>query len=151
VTSEFYDAVSGDLTPVYQGRLNRYIRRIVFVKPHYFVVFDDLAAGGEPAKFGWLLHLPDRSRITASSDLAVNRGDKASPVVKSLALSEAGIEVRAGRLPYAPFAASTPKPAPPQPVFLDLQTTKPASATQFLVALAPARTNDAARSIADQL
>jgi hypothetical protein len=151
VTSEFYDAVSGDLTPVYQGRLNRYMRRIVFVKPHYFVVFDDLAAIGEPAKFDWLLHMPDRSRITASSGLAVYRSDKASLVVKSLAPSEAGIEVRDGRLPYATFATSTPKTTPPQPVFLDLQTTKPVSATQFLVALAPARTSDAARSIANQL
>src|SRR5262249_41611504 len=151
VTSEFYDAVSSDLTPVYRVRLNRYTRRMVFVKPHYFVVFDDLAAGGEPAKFDWLLHLPDRSRITVSSDLAVYRGDKASLVVKSLAPSEAGIEVRDGRLPYANCATSTRNTTPPQPAFLDLRTTKPASATQFLVALAPARTNDAARSIANQM
>jgi Heparinase II/III-like protein len=149
ITSEFYDAVSGDLTPVYQGRLDRYTRRIVFVKPHYFVIFDDLAASGEPAKFDWLLHLPDRSRITASPDLAVYRGDKAALAVKSLA--PATVTVRDGRLPYGAFATSTPKTVPPQPVFLDLQTTKPASATQFLVALAPARTSEAARSIVSKM
>jgi hypothetical protein len=151
ITSEFYDAVSSDLTSVYRERLSRYTRRIVFVKPHYFVVFDDLEVNGEPAKFDWLLHLPDRARVTASSDLAVYRGDKASLAVKSLAPGEAGIKVRDGRLPYATFGASTPKTAPPQPAFLDLQTTKPVSSKQFLVALVPARTSEAARSFANQM
>lgn len=151
VTSEFYDAVSSDLTSVYQGRLNRYTRRVVFVKPHYLVVFDDLATSGEPAKFDWLLHLPDRARINASSGLAVYRGDKAALAVKSLAPGEAGIKVRDGRLPYATFATSTPKATPSQPAFLDLQTAKPASATQFLVALAPARTSEAAHELANRM
>lgn len=151
ITSEFYDAVGSDLTPVYQERLNRYTRRIVFVKPHYFVIFDDLAASGEPAKFDWLLHLPDRARVTASSDLAVYRGDKASLAVKSFAPAATAVTVRDGHLPYATFATSTPKTVPPQPAFLDLQTTKPASAAQFLVALVPARTSDAARELANQM
>ncbi|MGH9767349.1 MAG: heparinase II/III domain-containing protein [Blastocatellia bacterium] len=149
ITSEFYDAVGSDLTPVYQDRLSRYTRRVVFVKPHYFVVFDDLAAAGGPAKFDWLLHLPDRSRIAASSDLAVYRGDQAALAVKSLA--PAAVAVRDGRLPYATFATSTPKTVPPRPAFLDLQTTMPASAARFLVALAPARTSEAARELANQM
>ncbi|MGE0132844.1 MAG: heparinase II/III family protein [Blastocatellales bacterium] len=149
ITSEFYDAVGSDLTAVYQDRLTRYTRRIVFVKPHYFVVFDDLAAASEPAKFDWLLHLPDRSRVATSSDLAVYRGDKAALAVKSLA--PAAVAVRDGRLPYATFATSTPKTTPPQPAFLDLQTTKPASAAQFLVALVPARTSEAARELANRM
>jgi hypothetical protein len=69
--------------------------------------------------------------------------------VKSLA--PAAVTVRDGHLPYATFATSTPKTVPPQPAILDLQTTKPASATQFLVALVPARTSDAARELANQM
>jgi hypothetical protein len=151
ITSEFYDAVGSDLVSVYRDRLSRYTRRIVFVKPHYFVIFDDLAARGEPARFNWLLHLPDRSRVTTASDLAVYGSDKASLVVKALALGEAGIKVRDGRLPYATFATSTPKTVPPQPAFLDLQTTNPVGATQFLVALVPARTSAEARSVATRM
>jgi hypothetical protein len=151
ITSEFYDAVSSDLTSVYRRRLSRYTRHIVFVKPHYFVVFDDLAVNGKPAKFDWLLHLPDRARVAASSDLAVYRGDKASLAVKAFAPGEAGIKVRDGRLPYATFSSTTPKTTPPQPAILDLQTTKPASAMQYLAALVPARTSEAARSIASQM
>ncbi|HEX2639220.1 MAG TPA: heparinase II/III family protein, partial [Pyrinomonadaceae bacterium] len=58
LTSEFYDGVGSSLESVYEGRLSAYVRRIVFVKPYYFVVFDDLKAG-QPAAFDFLLHLPD--------------------------------------------------------------------------------------------
>jgi hypothetical protein len=151
ITSEFYDAVSSDLVSVYRGRLSRYTRRVVFVKPHYFVVFDDLAANGEPATFDWLLHLADRARLSTSSGLAVYRGDKASLAVKTLSQGKAEFEERDGRLPYATFATSTPKTTPPQPAILDLQTTNAASAAQFLVALAPARTSEAAHELANRI
>jgi hypothetical protein len=151
ITSAFYDAVGSDLTPVYRDRLNRYTRRIVFVKPHYFVVYDDLAAQGEPAKFDWLLHLPDRARVTTASGLALYNAEKAALAVRTLAPAAATVTVRDGHLPYATFAASTPKTVPPQPAFLDFQTAQPARATQFLVALVPARTSETARSIADRM
>lgn len=151
ITSEFYDAVGSDLTPVYQDRLNRYTRRIVFVKPHYFVVCDELAAQGAPAKFDWLLHLPDRARLTTTPGLALYTADKAALAVRTLAPAAAAMDVRDGRLPYATFATSTPKTLPSHPAFLDLQTAQPAHAAQFLVALVPARTSEAARSIANQM
>jgi hypothetical protein len=151
ITSGFYDAVSSDLTPVYQGRLNRYTRRIVFVKPHYFLVFDDLTVNGEPAKFDWLLHLPDRSRLTTTPGLALYKANKAALAVRTLAPTAAAVTVRDGHLPYATFATSTPKTVPPQPVFLDIQTAQPAAASQFLVALVPARTSEDARSITNQM
>jgi Heparinase II/III-like protein len=151
VTSEFYDAVGSDLTPVYQDRLNHYMRRIVFVKPHYFAVFDDLAVNGEPAKFDWLLHFPDRARVTTASGLALYNADRAALAVRTLAPVATTVTVRDGHLPYATFAAGTPKTLPPHPAFLDLQTAQPARAAQFLVALVPARTSEAARSIANQM
>jgi hypothetical protein len=149
-TSEFYDAVSSDLTPVYQERLNRYTRSIVFVKPHYFVVFDDIKANA-PAGFDWLLHLPDRARVTATPGMVVYRGDKAALAARALAPDAAKINVRDGRLPYATFSTSTPKSLPAQPAIINLQTTKKASATQFLVTLAPARTIDAAQALAARM
>lgn len=151
ITSEFYDAVASDLVSVYRERLARYTRRIVFVKPHYFVVFDDLAARGEPATFDWLLHLPDRARITSTNELALYAGEKAALAVRRFAPVAAALNVRSGRLPYGMFATSTPKIVPPQPAFLDWQTTKPVSATQFLAALVPARTSEVARSITSQM
>ena len=148
VTSEFYDAVGSELSSVYGGRLQRLTRRIAFVKPHYFVVFDDLAVSGSPARFDWLLHLPDRARIKTSPRLALYEGNKAALAVRTFAPVETELHVRDGRVPYHEFAARTPKTVPPQPAFLDVQTTKETHATQFLVALVPARTSDAARGLA---
>jgi hypothetical protein len=150
ITSEFYDAVGSDLVSVYRDRLNRYTRRIVFVKPYYFVIFDDLAANGAPATFDWLLHLPDRSRVTAASGLALYSAANAALAVRTLAPA-AAVTVRDGHLPYATFATSTPKVTPPQPAFLDLQTAQPAGAAMFLTALVPARTREAARAVANQM
>jgi hypothetical protein len=150
LTSEFYDSVSSDLASVYRGRLSRYQRRIIFIKPHYFVVFDDLAVNGGPAKLDWLLHLPDRTRITTSSGQVIYSADKAALAIRTLTPSTA-LTVRNGRLPYATFATTTPQTVPQQPAFLDLHTVEPAQTKQFLVALVPARTGDAARSIANQM
>lgn len=150
ITSEFYDAVSSELSAVYRGRLARFTRRIVFVKPHYFVVYDDLAANGALARFDWLLHLPDRSRIKLSPGSAVYAGEKAALAMRLLfpAASQTRAEVR--QLPYANFPTNGP-PSPPLPGFLDVSTTEPSSAMQFLVALVPARTAEDAQAIAARL
>ncbi len=148
VTSEFYDAVGSDLTSVYQNRLSHYTRHVVFVKPYYFVVFDNLTANGEPATFDWLLHLPDRDRITNAPGLALYKGDKASLAVRTLAPNDIKPSVKDGRIPYHIFSARTPQEPPPQPAFLDLQTTNKSNATQFLVALVPARNDGEARALA---
>ena len=151
VTSEFYDAVGSDLTSVYQNRLSHYTRRVVFVKPYYFVVFDDLAVNGEPATFDWLLHLPDRARTTNTPGLALYKGDKASLAVRTLAPNNARSEVGDGRLPYGTFSTNTPKTVPAQPAILDLQTARKTNAAQFLVALVPARTDGKARALASAM
>ncbi|MDQ3686797.1 MAG: heparinase II/III family protein [Acidobacteriota bacterium] len=147
VTSEFYDALGSELSAVYRNRLDRYVRRVVFVKPHYFVIYDDLAARGAPATFDWLLHLPDRMRIKTTEDSALYTGKKAALAVRMFAPDAAKLSVRDGRLPYPVFASSTPKALPPQPAFLDFRTTAPAKTAQFLVALAPAREAESARRL----
>jgi hypothetical protein len=150
LTSEFYDSVSSDLASVYRGRLSRYTRRIIFIKPHYFVVFDDLAVNGVPANLDWLLHLPNRARLTTDAGVTLYSADKAALAIRALTPSSA-VTVRDGRLPYATFATTTPRTVPQQPAFLDLHTVEPVRAKQFLVALVPARTGEVARSIANQM
>lgn len=151
VTSEFYDALSSELSSVYSGRLERFTRRVVFVKPDYYVVSDDLAARGAPARFDWLLHLPDRARISTALDLALYAGDRASLAVRLLTPGGADLIVRDGHIPYPVFAAGTPRTVPPQPAFLDWHTAAPMKAAQFLVALVPAKTADRARAVAGEM
>ncbi len=50
-----YDYAEGEAAPAYAGRLERFRRHVVHVRPGIFVLFDDLCAA-EPAQFQWLLH-----------------------------------------------------------------------------------------------
>jgi hypothetical protein len=151
VTSDFYDALGSELSSVYDGRLSRYTRRVAFVKPHYFVIFDDLATNGAPARFDWLLHLPDRARIKHSPGLALYTGERAALAVRNFAPEDTELQVRDGRVPYHVFAARTPPAAPAQPAFLDWRNTSPAQATQFLFALVPARKAEEAQGLAGRM
>ena len=147
--SETYHAVASNLAAVYKGRLSRYTRRLVFMKPDYLLVYDDLHVNGAPARFDWRLHLPNRAAVTASAGHATYVGRRASLAVRSL-LPGADFEVREGRLPSATLAARTPHPVPAQPAILDLVTSSPAASRQLLVALVPARTLDAATAAANR-
>ena len=151
ITSEVYDGVGGELSSVYQNRLARYTRRIVFVKPYYFVVFDDLKANKQPARFDFLLHLPNRDQITIENSTAIYRGEKASLAVRSFAPRDATLSVENGRIPYHVFSTRTPAETPAQPAYLDFKTTKPLSEAQFLTAIVPAKTEGAARGLINRM
>lgn len=151
ITSEFYDGLSSDLASVYQDRLSSYQRRIVFVKPYYFVVFDDLKANGKSAQFDFLLHLPNRDKLKVEGLTATYRGEKSSLAVRSFAPDGARLTVENGRIPYHVLAARTPAETPAQPAYLAFKTVKPMSETQFLTALVPARHENAAQSLTREM
>jgi hypothetical protein len=60
--AEGYDYVEGEAAEAYGGRLERFRRHVVHVRPGIFVMFDDLVAG-DPSTFQWLLHAHDRIGI----------------------------------------------------------------------------------------
>jgi len=150
VTSEFYDAIGSELASVYRGRLERFTRRIVFIKPHYFVVYDDLAVNGAPARFNWLLHLPDRARVKVAPGSAVYAGEKAALAMRMLVPAESETRAEVRQLPYSNFPTSGPL-SPPLPAFLDISTTVPSPALSFLVVLVPARTAEEAQAIVTRI
>jgi len=59
---EKYAYVSGDATPAYKGKLDRFIRHILFIRPDVFIIYDDLKAD-RPAAFSWLLHSLEQPKI----------------------------------------------------------------------------------------
>ncbi len=151
VTSEFYDGVGSELASVYKERLSRYVRRIVFIKPYYFVVFDDLEANGEPAQFDFLLHLPDKKKIKSEGLTAIYNGEKASLAVRSFAGTDVKLSVENGRIPYHIFSARTPAETPAQPAYLTFKTANRVREMQFITALIPATTADSARNLINQM
>lgn len=54
-TGESIDAVEGELSSVYKGRLSRYTRSFVFMKPDYLVLCDDIAAN-DPEGCTWVFN-----------------------------------------------------------------------------------------------
>ena len=151
ITSEFFDGVGSELSSVYQNRLASYVRRVVFVKPHYFVVWDDLKVNGKPAQFDLLLHLPNREKIKTENLSATYKGEKAALAVRSFPSNGASLSVENGRIPYHVLAARTPAKTPALPAYLDFKTVTPGSEAQFLTAIVPAKDEGSAKSLVDHM
>jgi hypothetical protein len=78
-TSERFDYVTGDAATAYGGRLTRFKRRILFIKPELIVVYDTLSAR-EPSLFEWHLHSPVKMSIAGQHDIRVVTDDAACRV-----------------------------------------------------------------------
>ena len=70
-----YDYVCADATAAYQGRLDRFVRRVVHVQPGVFVMLDDVAAP-KPVQFEWRLHAWEEMALDeVQQRVTVARGD----------------------------------------------------------------------------
>ena len=151
VTSEFYDGLGSELSSVYQNRLLSYVRRVVFVKPNYFVVFDDLRVNGKPEQLDFLLHLPSRDKIKVENLTAIYNGEKASLAVRMFPSNVSKLSVENGRIPYHILSARTPAETPALPAYLALKTSNPINETQFLTAIVPAKNGSASQGLINQM
>jgi hypothetical protein len=138
------DAVASDLRQVYRGRLQRFNRRVVFIKPDYVVVSDDQATGDVSAKFDWRLHIPDRRELETTADGAIYRGKKAALAVRALSPERVQYRPERGHLPFSVFNPSAPATLPPEPGVLNIEAE--GASMRYVVALAPARTAAEARA-----
>jgi hypothetical protein len=80
-TSKSYDYVAGEAVQAYSGRLDRFTRSILFIKPvgarhavPVLVIFDRLEAP-EPSTFQWLMHSPTEMKVNGQQDITVENGD----------------------------------------------------------------------------
>ncbi|MEM6405137.1 MAG: heparinase II/III family protein [Pseudomonadota bacterium] len=74
VAFQSYDAmdyVAADATAAYQGRLLRWQRHVLFLKPGIIVMLDDLEAPA-PSHFEWLLHSFEKMQIN-DNQIIINR------------------------------------------------------------------------------
>jgi len=58
--------VCGDAAQAYGGKLKKFLRHVLFLRPGIFLVLDELAAT-EPAEYRWLLHALEKMQIDESS------------------------------------------------------------------------------------
>ncbi len=73
-TSQDFDYVAGECAASYAGRLKRFERHILFVKPFTIIIFDRLEAP-KPADFQWLLHSPVEMKLAGQQDIRITSGD----------------------------------------------------------------------------
>jgi len=73
--SKKVDYIAGSVTPeTYQGRIKRFDRGILFIRPETFIIFDDILSTS-PVTVQWLLHAPakfviDRQRVGVDTEKA---------------------------------------------------------------------------------
>jgi hypothetical protein len=72
-TSKAYDYVAGEAAQAYSGRLDRFTRAILFIKPEVIVIFDQLEVP-EPSTFQWCMHAPTEMKIGGQQDITVENG-----------------------------------------------------------------------------
>jgi hypothetical protein len=75
--SDLIDYVEGEAGDAYDGKLNRFRRRIVFVKPEVVLIYDTLEAPKE-VTFEWRLHAPVEMTVHGQEDIRVVNGAAAA-------------------------------------------------------------------------
>ena len=73
-SSPEWDYACGDAMAAYMGKLERFRRHVVFLRPDIFVIVDDISAP-EPAKFTWCLHAEEEMLLDeAGGTVDLSRG-----------------------------------------------------------------------------
>ena len=147
LTSADYDSVGSELASVYRGRLTSYSRRVLFLKPHYLLIYDVLDGGAEAHRFEWLLHLPDKDRVTTSSDGAGYADSHAGLQIRVVAPSSPSIRLREGHAPFSTVNDAHPKSLPAVPAILDIQPAGKSMRQRFVVVLSIGRSGESARQL----
>ena len=76
-TSDLIDYVEGEAGGAYDGKLDRFTRRIVFVKPEAVLIYDTLEAPKD-VTFEWRLHAPVEMAVNGQDDIRVVNGAAAA-------------------------------------------------------------------------
>jgi len=131
---EGYDYAEGEAAPAYLGRLDRFRRHVVHVRPGVFVMFDDLRSP-KPARFQWLLHA--YNRVAIDQERRILRVENA-PAAMDVHL------LLPDKVDFAQTDKYDPEPetirgACPNTWHVTAGTTAPAQSAQFLAVLLPHR------------
>ncbi len=139
-TSDHFDYCRGDATEAYGGRLQRFLRHLLYVRepggPGWFVIADDLETP-EAATFQWLLHaLSEMSIDQAGRAVTVSEGEAQLHV--SFVAPQALTFQQTDRFDPAPESSNAQQDFPAQ-WHLTASTTAAQKQGGFLVLLQPQR------------
>ena len=82
-TSPRFDYTCGDATTAYKGKLKRFERHILYLRPDAFLIYDELEAP-EPGAFTWCLHAEEEMAVRAEENAVVVARGAAKCLVRFL-------------------------------------------------------------------
>ncbi len=96
----------GDATEAYGGRLKRFLRRVLFLRPNCFVICDELASSGE-SSYQWLLHAKSEMALDeAAQSVTISQGEAR---LQAQLLAPGGLKFsQVEGFPIAPERADSP-------------------------------------------
>ncbi|KPL06968.1 hypothetical protein AMJ85_09945, partial [candidate division BRC1 bacterium SM23_51] len=68
-----YTYVAGDATAAYMGKLNKWIRRILFLRPDLFLLLDEIEAPNQ-SRYQWMLHAFEKMSLRDTQVTSRRRG-----------------------------------------------------------------------------
>ncbi len=136
-TQDEYCYAVGDATDAYGGRLDRFLRRVRFIRPDVFVICDELASP-TPVTFQWLLHAREEMALDeAAQSVLISSGEAR---LRTQLLQPAGLQLTQTKgFPVAPEREA------PDQFHLTADTVTPAESATFLSVLTAYRKGDAKR------
>jgi hypothetical protein len=136
---------------IYQGRLKQFDRRILFIKPDFVIIQDEIASAMNPAKYDWLLHAVVPPQCDATNHKFFIERPGAALRGQFFAPEKLGMQVTKG-FPVEPVNRYSADPVPPdkyQPEWwLTATPEQPAVSEDFLVAMQVQRFGKAAQPAA---
>ncbi len=128
-------ATTGDATQAYGGRLERFHRHVLFIRPNYFVIIDDLKTAGKESTFQWLLHSPTEIRADRQALITENRSGNVRLTTRFLMPDEITFSQHTGFTPQAHDSTRFHNQ-----YHLTASTTSPAQSQRFVTVLCVDRT-----------
>ena len=133
-----YAYTLGDAVGAYGGRLDRFDRHVLFIRPDYFVIIDDLETTGPASTFQWLLHSPTELQVDRNAHVAVSRSGNVRLTTRFLTPNDISYDQHTG------FTPQVERPQQMRNQFhLTASTTSPASSQRFVTVMKVDRTTGA--------
>lgn len=132
-TSDAFDFVVGEAADAYEGRLKRFTRSVLFVKPEAIVIWDEIEAP-EIATYQWLLHATREFTIGENQVTTTN----GAAAVKVTWLTPTGLRLsQTNEFDPPPYGREL------EQWHLTAETSEKAAQIQFVTVLQPYRTGQA--------
>ncbi len=136
-----YVYTAGDATQAYGERLEKFHRHILFVRPDYFVIIDDIKTSGSSSTYQWLFHAMHEMQVDDNNHVVVSTSGDARLALRFMTPGDLEFKQHTGFDP----PVEDPETAPDQ-FHLTASTINPSVSEHFVTVIWVDRDEDLKRS-----